>query len=70
MCVKIKIKNKSSRDIPEELVEDLQFKTLDQINEIAEEYNLKVIEVMREYDADGHFVENELTFGDRYAKEN
>ena len=70
MCVKIKIKNKSSRDIPEELVEDLQFKTLDQINEIAEEYNLKVIEVMREYDDDGHFVENELTFGDRYAKEN
>jgi len=69
MCVKIKIKNKSSRDIPEELVEDLQFKTLDQINEIAEQYNLKVIEMSREYE-DGHLVENELTFGDRYAKEN
>ena len=69
MSIKIKIKNKSSRDIPEALVENLQFKTLDQINEIAEEYNLKVIEVTREYD-DGHFVENELTFGDRYAKEN
>jgi hypothetical protein len=67
--VKIKIKNKSSRDIPEELVEDLQFKTLDQINEIAEQYNLKVIEMSREYE-DGHLVENELTFGDRYAKEN
>lgn len=64
MCVKIKIKNKSSRDIPEELVEDLQFKTLDQINEIAEQYNLKVIEMSREYD-DGHLIENELTFGDR-----
>ena len=70
MRVKIKINNKSSRDIPEELVENLQFKTLDQINEIAEEYNLKVIEVTREYDDDGHFVENELIFGDRYAKEN
>ena len=70
MRVKIKINNKSSRDIPEELVNDLQFKTLDQINEIAEEYNLKVIEVTREYDDDGHFVENESTFGDRYAKEN
>jgi hypothetical protein len=69
MCVKIKIKNKSSRDIPEELVEDLYFKTLDQINEIAEQYNLKVIEMSREYE-DGHLVENELTFGDRYAKEN
>lgn len=69
MCVKIKIKNKSSRDIPEELVEDLQFKTLDQINEIAEQYNLKVIEMSREYE-NGHLVENELTFGDRYAKEN
>lgn len=65
MCVKIKIKNKSSRDIPEELVEDLQFKTLDQINEIAEQYNLKVIEMSREYN-NGHLVENELTFGDRY----
>ena len=65
MCVKIKIKNKSSRDIPEELVEDLPFKTLDQINEIAEQYNLKVIEMSREYD-DGHLIENELTFGDRY----
>lgn len=64
MCVKIKIKNKSSRDIPEELVEDLQFKTLDQINEIAEQYNLKVIEMSREYN-NGHLVENELTFGDR-----
>ena len=70
MRVKIKINNKSSRDIPEELVNDLQFKTLDQINEIAAEYNLKVIEATREYDDDGHFVENELTFGDRYAKEN
>lgn len=69
MCVKIKIKNKSSRDIPEELVEDLYFKTLDQINEIAEQYNLKVIEMSREYD-NGHLVENELTFGDRHAKEN
>ena len=69
MCVKSKIKNKSSRDIPEELVEDLYFKTLDQINEIAEQYNLKVIEMSREYE-DGHLVENELTFGDRYAKEN
>lgn len=69
MCVKIKIKNKSSRDIPEELVEDLQFKTLDQINEIAEQYNLKVIEMSREYN-NGHLIENELTFGDRYAKEN
>lgn len=69
MCVKIKIKNNSSRDIPEELVEDLQFKTLDQINEIAEQYNLKVIEMSREYN-NGHLVENELTFGDRYAKEN
>lgn len=69
MCVKIKIKNKSSRDIPEELVKDLQFKTLDQINEIAEQYNLKVIEMSREYD-NSHLVENELTFGDRHAKEN
>lgn len=69
MCVKIKIKNKSSRDIPQELVEEIQFKTLDEINSIAEQYNLKVTEMTNEY-KNAKLVEQELTFGDRYAKEN
>lgn len=69
MCVKITIKNKSSRDIPQELVEEIQFKTLDEINSIAEQYNLKVTEMTNEY-KNAKLVEQELTFGDRYAKEN
>lgn len=69
MCVKIKIKNKSSRDIPQELVEEIQFKTLDEINSIAEQYNLKVTEMTNEY-KNAKLIEQELTFGDRYAKEN
>lgn len=69
MSVKITIKNKSSRDIPQELVEEIQFKTLDEINSIAEQYNLKVTEMSNEY-KNAKLVEQELTFGDRYAKEN
>ena len=69
MCVKITIKNKSSRDIPQELVEEIQYKTLDEINSIAEQYNLKVTEMTNEY-KNAKLVEQELTFGDRYAKEN
>lgn len=69
MCVKITIKNKSSRDIPQELVEEIQFKTLDEINSIAEQYNLKVTEMTNEY-KNAKLTEQELTFGDRYAKEN
>ena len=65
MCVKIKIKNKSSRDIPQELVEEIQFKTLDEINSIAEQYNLKVTEMTNEY-KNAKLIEQELTFGDRY----
>ena len=69
MSVKITIKNKSSRDIPQELVEEIQFKTLDEINSIAEQYNLKVTEMTNEY-KNAKLIEQELTFGDRYAKEN
>ena len=69
MSVKITIKNKSSRDIPQELLEEIQFKTLDEINSIAEQYNLKVTEMTNEY-KNAKLVEQELTFGDRYAKEN
>ena len=69
MSVKITIKKKSSRDIPQELVEEIQFKTLDEINSIAEQYNLKVTEMTNEY-KNAKLVEQELTFGDRYAKEN
>ena len=69
MCVKIKIKNKSSRDIPEELVESINEMTLDRLNEVAAEYNLKVIEMTKEYNKKGILTEQEFVIGDRYAKE-
>lgn len=69
MCVKIKIKNKSSRDIPEELVDSINEMTLDRLNEVAAEYNLKVIEMTKEYNKKGILTEQEFVIGDRYAKE-
>lgn len=69
MCVKIKIKNKSSRDIPEELVDSINEMTLDRLNEIAADYNLKVIEMTKEYNKKGILTEQEFVIGDRYGKE-
>ena len=69
MCVKIKIKNKSSRDIPEELADSINEMTLDRLNEIAADYNLKVIEMTKEYNKKGILTEQEFVIGDRYAKE-
>ena len=39
--VKVKIINNSSREIPEELTEDMMFKPLSEVQRILEEYNLK-----------------------------
>ena len=69
MCVKIKIKNKSSRDIPEELANSINEMPLDRLNEIAADYNLKVIEMTKEYNKKGILTEQEFVIGDRYAKE-
>ena len=69
MCVKIKIKNKSSRDIPEELADSINEMTLDRLNEVAAEYNLKVIEMTKEYNKKGILTEQEFVIGDRYVKE-
>lgn len=46
--MKVTIKNKSRREIPEELADTIKTCKLDEINRIAEEYNLKVIEYSRE----------------------
>ncbi len=69
MCVKIKIKNKSSRDIPEELADSINEMTLDRLNEIAAEYNLKIVEMTKEYNKKGILTEQEFVIGDRHAKE-
>lgn len=69
MTMKVKIKNKSSREIPQELVDAIPFKSFDEVNRIAEEYNLRITELSNGYE-NGELVEQELTFGDSYAKEN
>ena len=68
MCVKIKIKNKSSRDIPEELADSINELTLDRLNEVAAEYNLKIVEMTKEYNKKGILTEQEFVIGDRYAE--
>lgn len=39
--VKVKIINNSSREIPQELTEDMMIKPLSEVQQILEEYNLK-----------------------------
>ena len=69
MTMKVKIKNKSSREIPQELVDAIPFKSFDEVNRIADEYNLRVTELSNGYE-NAKLVEQEITFGDSYAKEN
>ena len=49
----VKIKNKSNREIPEELANACN-QSLSEINRIAEEYNLRVIEFEKEFDKNGN----------------
>lgn len=63
MCKKVKIVNKSSRELPEEAVDAISFKTLTDANEILEEYNLKILEMEREFE-DGSLVTQTFTIAD------
>lgn len=63
MCKKVKIVNKSSRELPEEAVDAISFKTLTDANEVLEEYNLKILEMEREFE-DGKLVTQTLTITD------
>lgn len=63
MCKKVKIVNKSSRELPEEAVDAISFKTLTDANEVLEEYNLKILEMEREFE-DGSLVTQTFTITD------
>ena len=63
MCKKVKIVNKSSRELPEEAVDAISFKTLTDANEVLEEYNLKILEMEREFE-DGSLVTQTITISD------
>lgn len=50
MCKKIRIVNKSTRELPEEAIDAISFKSLTEANEVLEEYNLKISEMEREFE--------------------
>lgn len=64
--VTIKVKNLSDKAIPQELADQMLFNNIDSFNKVAEEYNLKVIELKNIFNDENVLVEQELTIGDSY----
>lgn len=64
--VTVKVKNLSDKAIPQELVDQMLFKNIDSFNKVAEEYNLKVIELKNIFNDENILIEQELTIGDSY----
>ena len=65
MCKKIRIVNKSTRELPEEAIDAISFKSLTEANEILEEYNLKISEMEREFE-DGKLSSQTIVLVDTY----
>ena len=64
--VSVTLKNLSDRSIPQEVVDNVLFNNVDDLNKVAEEYNLKVIELKNIYNEDKELIEQELVIGDSY----
>lgn len=64
--VSVTLKNLSDRPIPQEVVDNVLFNNIDNLNKVAEEYNLKVIELKNIYNEDKELIEQELVIGDSY----
>ena len=62
--VKVKIINNSSREIPQELTEEMNFKPLSEVQQILEEYNLKCQSYEIVYDDDKKLSEQIITIND------
>lgn len=62
--VKVKIINNSSREIPQELTEDMMIKPLSEVQQILEEYNLKCNSYEMVYDDDKKLSEQIITIND------
>lgn len=62
----VKIKNLSDKSIPQELLDQVLFNDVDNFNKVAEEYNLKIIELKNIYNEDKELIEQELVIGDSY----
>lgn len=57
--------NNSSRSLPYELLSAVSdWKDFDALNDIAEQYNLKIKKVKFIYDDEDRPIEQEITFGD------
>lgn len=65
MCKKVRIINKSSRELPEEAIDAISFRSLTEANEVLEEYNLKIYEMEREFE-DGKLSSQTLTLVDTH----
>ena len=65
MCKKIRIVNKSTRELPEEAIDAISFKSLTEANEVLEEYNLKISEMEREFE-DGKLSSQTIVLVDTY----
>lgn len=62
--VKYKIINNSSREIPQELTEEMMFKPLSEVQQILEEYNLKCHSFELVYDDNKKLSEQIITIND------
>lgn len=62
--VKVKIINNSSREIPQELTEEMNFKPLSEVQQILEEYNLKCQSYEMVYDDNKELTEQIITIND------
>lgn len=65
--MKYKVINKSHRELPEEIANACGNMSIGEINDIAEEYNLKIIEYEKVFE-ECKLVEETFTIGD-YARE-
>lgn len=63
---KLIIKNKSLRALPEEVVNAIENMTIDEVNGVLDEYNLKIIEIERDYDDDENIASETVTIGVSY----
>lgn len=61
--MKIRVINKSSRELPEELADACMQLTITDVNNVADEYNLKIVEYEKIFD-DGELLEVIYTIGD------
>jgi hypothetical protein len=56
--------NLSSKPLPEEAVNAILYKQLDEANDVLEEYNLKITKFDVEFDENGHVIKQTLTIED------